>query len=191
MTKREVAALACRLLGIYAFLNSLNALPVVFLPFITEYSDATAAGGLGSMARFWLFILNALPAALHIIAGLYLWLNADSLAGYLVSGDTDEQQMAIGQEAQVIAFSVLGLFTLLQVIPRIGQIITNLVVIGQQDPLMQRDFRGTTAPDIVSIIIQLALGLWLLFGSPGLVQWLRPMRTRDMDQEDVEGTQGV
>jgi hypothetical protein len=49
---------------------------------------------------------------------------------------------------------------------------------------MRREFSGSTAPDIVGAIIQLALGLWLLLGASGLVNWLQSFRTVGMDEQE-------
>jgi hypothetical protein len=95
----------------------------------------------------------------------------------------------VGEEAQIVAFSTLGLLTLLHVIPRIGQIATNLFILSKQAAFIHRDFQGLTAPDIVSVVLQLALGLWLVFGASGLVKILQSFRTAGMDKENRAATE--
>lgn len=130
-------------------------------------------------------LVNALPVVLNILAGLFLWFDADTLARCMVKdADRTIQPLVVGQEAQMVAFSAPGLFTLLQVIPHIGRMAANFYVISHQDALMRRDFTGLAAPDVVGVVIQLSLGLWLLLGASGLVKLLQSFRTVGMDKQN-------
>jgi hypothetical protein len=184
MTKREIAALICKVLGIYAFIGALNSLPFVFMPAVTSMVNASSGATPTDSATRLGAIINALPVVLHILAGLFLWLGADNLARRMVKDADTVAQSVIGQEVQIVAFSSLGLFTLLQAVPRVGQIVTNFYILSQQDALMRREFKGLTAPDIVGLLIQLALGLWLLFGTSGLVKMLQSFRSVGMDKQN-------
>ena len=184
MTKREIAALICKVLGIYVFIGALNSLPLLFLPALTSMANASSgATSIENTAR-WASVINALPVILNILAGLFLWLGADNLARRMAKDTDTVAQPVIGQEAQIVAFSALGLFTLLQVIPRVGQIATNLYILSQQDAMIRREFKDLTAPNIVGVVIQLSLGLWLLFGASGLVKLLQSFRTVGMDKQN-------
>lgn len=170
MTKRELAALACKVLGLYAFISALNWLPVALMPILT-------GGAMGAQAaRHWMLIVNALPGVLLINAALILWFGADALACWMVKEpDAPLPLVTVGTEAQVIAFSCLGLGSLLQAVPHIGQIITKLYI-SQQDALIQPDFKGMAAPDIIALLLQTLIGLWLLFGAAGLARLIGSFR---------------
>jgi hypothetical protein len=131
------------------------------------------------IARLAKFV-TTLPFFLNLGAAAFLWLGADNLAKRMVKqDDTDVAPLVVGREAQTVAFSVLGLFTILQALPRLAQMLINLYLINQQDALTHRDFKGLTATDFAGVFLQLALGLWLLLGASGLVRWLH---TIGMDQ---------
>lgn len=179
MTKREFAALACKVLGLYSFISALKLLPMILMPF------STAARA----AMRWMLMVNALPGLLHILTGFILWFGADALAGRMIKDTgTAVSPVVVGKEAQVVAFSCLGLWSLLQVIPRIGQLVTNFFMISQQDAMLWHDYKGMTAPDIVAIVIQLALGLWLLFGAAGLTRLIGSLRNIGMDESSPQVT---
>jgi hypothetical protein len=188
MTKREIAALICKALGIYIFVNTLNLLPLLFIPAINSMANASSgATSTENMARL-ASVISALPVVLNILASLFLWLGADNLAEHMVK-DTGQEtdtvaQPVIGQEAQIVAFSALGLFTLLQVIPRVGQIATNIYILWHQNAMFARGFNSLTAPNIIGVLIQLVLGLWLLLGASGLVKLLQSFRTVGMDKQN-------
>lgn len=181
MTPRGIAALICKALGLYAFLNTLNLLPHLFAPAI--YSASTAsAGGNGALAHY-LAMANALPVLLCPLAGCVLWFGANRLARRMVQDPAaSAQSLASSRDLETIAYSALGLFTLLQMLPRLAQMATNLYIISRQDPLVRPDYRNLTAPDIASVAVHLALGLWLMFGAAGLVKLLQPLRSLGVDR---------
>jgi len=182
MTKREIAALICKALSIYVFVITLNQLPLLFASALYSMLNNSTDTPMEKVS-FLASILAALPLTLNILAGLFLWMGADNLARRMVKNDDTTVQPIIGQEAQTIVFSALGLFTLLQAIPRAGQMITNFYTFSRQDALMQREFTGSSTPDIAGLLIQLALGVWLLFGASGLSKLLRSFHTVGLDKQ--------
>lgn len=173
MTQREIAALACKVLALLALINAFNSLQLVFASPILTPSSAPFGEGMENMAPLAKFIYT-LPFFLNLGAAAFLWLGADNLARRMVKeAEPTVAPIVVGREAQTLAFSTLGLFTIIQAIPRLGQMLINLYLLNQQDALTHRDFKGLTAPDFVGVFLQLALGLWLLLGVAGLARWIR------------------
>lgn len=182
MTKREIAVLICKVLGIYAFINAVNSLPLILMPFIISVANGfEGTSRMEGVAR-WASVVNAVPLLLNVVAGVLLWSCANGLARRMVQDEKVETPIVIGSEIQIVAFSILGLFTLLQALPRIGQLVINLYNLSRQDALMRQNFQGTTASEVVTLVIQLALGSWLLLGSSGLVRLLQSFRSVGLDK---------
>ena len=184
MTKHEVAALLCKVLGIYALLSALNALPLLFAPALFALSNSSASATPATSVARLSWLISALPVLLDIGAALFLWLSADNLARAMVKNGESSAEPIISRDVQTLVFSALGVFTLLQAIPRAGQIATTLYLVSQQDVLLRREFKGASAPDIVALLLQLALGLWLVFGAAGLAKGLQKLRTVGVNDAD-------
>ena len=173
MTKREIAALACKILGIYAIITALRHLVNIVGPL--------AFFGVGEPS--WeikvvlLIAASIIPFALLTGFGLFLWFQADRIAGYMISGE--ESQIVNFQtsftDVQAIAFSVVGLLLLAEVVPDIAAIISNLSI-RTQSPEIQMTVNAGTRSLIISLVVRLVIGLWLFFGSRGLVGLLRLTR---------------
>lgn len=183
MTKREIAALICKVLSLTLFVGALNSVTFLLVPFFTSMTSPGLSGNdIERMARLG-SIVNALPFFLNLLAAGVLWFQADKLAALMVKGDDAPlSPLVVGPEAQVLAFSSLGLFSLLQAIPRIGQIVVSLYILRQQDSLTHREFSGLTGPEVASVLIQLGLGFWLLLGASGLARWVQSLRRVGVDK---------
>ena len=183
MTKHEFAALACKVLGIYTLVNALGLLPSILGNALNSLaSSSTGLNPALATVERTAAVAYILPLAFDIMAGLLLWRRADFLAARMIR-DTDAapSQIAIGAGAETVAFSFLGLFTLLQAIPRLGLIVFNLILMSRQGPLLHRDYKGMAAPDVVVLVIQLCLGCWLLLGAAGLARLLGSLRHAGAD----------
>jgi hypothetical protein len=130
MGQREIAALVCKILAIYAVVIALPHLGEVFY----AYGSATAAGVVvGELVTF----------VLLVGVGVALWQNADRLAGSMVPplADTSAARPTTGgADILTIAFSILGLFVLTQAIPNIAGILISLF--GQIIPGWQLMYQG-------------------------------------------------
>jgi hypothetical protein len=174
MTQREIAALICKSLGIYAFINALNGLPSLLLPLLGNLANAQAGGPSMPIAvRLGMFI-NALPFMLMLFAGVVLWVGAESIAALMVK-NSDETTVPIvtGKEAQIVVFSALGLWTLVQAVPRVAQAFLKIMQFATQDMLARTDAAGMSAPEIGALLVQVGLGVGLLLGARSLAGALK------------------
>lgn len=167
MTQRQIAALACKILALMALVSAFKSLPLLFSPALTPTT------GLGDSARLASYV-NTLPVYLDLGAATFLWLYASKLAEHMVEdGEATVAPLAVGPELQRVAFSLLGLWTLLEAIPHLGRMLASTVLVNQQSELLQREMKGIAFPDFVGVFLEIALGLWLLLGAAGLVRLLR------------------
>ena len=180
MTKRDVAILACRILAICAWLDAVAYVPAFFEladPIFNE--DAT-----WSMLDVFMQLNLALPLVLFSIAGAFLWKWSGLIAAWMVGHDLQDHQFEPESNPQrleardlhVIAFSTLGLYVLIDLIPTITYYANTYVyarpVVGDN-----RSFQSWLLSTAIEIGARLFLGIWLLFGARGFVALLRKLRT--------------
>lgn len=185
MTKREFAALICRVMGIYFIVSSVRFLPKYFEWILLSISSSGPSSPIGIVPISWQStIVHGLPVSLNICCGLVLCFQADHLAHWMVKDDTTAMQpFAFDREAEIIAFRLLGMIV---IIPRIGQITARLMQTShhwvQVAPFETNELSN---PEIAGAVAQVLMGFWLLLGAPGLVRFLHSMRTMGMD-EDIQ-----
>jgi hypothetical protein len=163
MKKAEIGELSCKILSIYAFVHALAALqfPVALLQPVVRNQGSTL-----------LTIGSFVPTVLLLLFSALLWLSAkqlespsepDSVSSERASGITPEI-------LQSMAFSVAGIFILVDTLPYLGQ----LVIQGlNRNPVRNPMFWL----GLVESLIRLALGAWLLFASESL----RKLKSRLLD----------
>ena len=180
MTKRELAALISKSFSIYLFILVLNSLPVAYLPAFLYEGGPSPMNNVTRMTWF----VHTLPVVANMIACLFLWFCADGVASHMVKNESSLAVTGNGPELQAIAFSALGLFTLLQSIPYLGQIAASIIYprLYSGDPNAQ--FMETPTANIVTAALRLLCGFWLWFGAPGLVRLLKSFRTAGMDKQN-------
>ena len=145
-------------------------------------------GGMGSPIGYfpiepWLALVYVSPMALLLLLAGFLWSQADYIAAKLV-GERDESMMpiAVDQNAQSLAFSVLGAYVLTLTLPRLAQLLVKAWNISSQDATLHQDWTGF-APNLVYTFIEIALALWLVFGARGLVNLLANIRHLGRDTQ--------
>ena len=175
MTRKEIAALACRILALYLFVRAgLHLVNVVHMPI------AVAVGMLDNtfvMANLYslLFAVGGLvvPAAAYITFGLLYWFKADALAARIVSEDpTPVASPALDRwGAMTIACVTVGLFLLVR---SLGDLAAAIVAATAdvEDVVLWRQRR-----DLWGSIVKALLSVWLIFGSRGIVRTIRKLRT--------------
>ena len=177
MTSKDVAALACRVLSVYAFLNALGTRQWLGLSLMPLESPAVQNAQNQAMLIGRVLSSSLFPAVLFTVAGVFLWIRADWLAGRMVSGvTTPERGGAVGVGAlQTTAVAIVGLVVLAQAIPHACDALGSLwlqarTVAAINAPMP--DLAGRVIVQWVTLAIQVILGLWLLLGANGISGFL-------------------
>ncbi len=160
MTKKEIAILSFKVLSIYSAIQGLTVLPnVLFSISKNTLNDSTYV------------LFKAAPPLLLIICGALLWYGAPLLASSIFRATVSENGPGASlQDIQVVAFSVVGLVLLSYALPDL----VNYVMFKVFAP-----FGGGKSALFYWIVLtslKIVLGLWLLFGSRGLVNFINSMR---------------
>ena len=165
MNKREIAVLACKVLGIMTVVSALhspvNGLLSVLQTDLGQHPEAA-----------WLPLIPILHLLLLFGVGLFLWMCADRLAAEMVRSDESSPAKSVltGDEIQAIAFSVIGLFLFVQALPRF---LYEVVYIGAVYP-PPAEFRPRWL--LGGPLLQVIVGIALFFGARGLVGIWKKMR---------------
>ena len=170
MTKKEIAKLACKLLGLYALLMGL-----------TTFGSNLGwlFGGLSSDRPVFGFLI---PSVIFTAYGLFLWFGAAFLSGLMISDENNKEGKSkmVAAEMQAIAFSVLGLWILAQGLINAADYAMFLWLIDYLPWTGEEGFGGALREmkkgRIVLVLVKIGIGIWLLFGARGLVGIVNRMR---------------
>lgn len=185
MNLRSLAVTACRVLAIVASINMIQA-GAFLLPLFHEAFNPTNSGMESPIGYFsiepWLALIYLSPLALLLILAGFLWVRADFIAAKIVGGrDEKMAPVSANQDAQQLAFSVLGAYVLTVALPRLSQLLVRAWNVSSQDAIFQRDWTGF-APNLVYTFVEIAMGLYLLFGARGLTALLADVRNLGRDK---------
>ena len=170
MTKRDILAVANKILGIYLLVRALESLQTMGMAVSTLKQLSPTEGIQGS----WFLIGSIVPFLLFIGASFCLIRWSNPIAAKLCVRDkTNNVKGGIEKDLlQEIAFSTVGVFVIANALPRITRIIVHLSYQGQ----WKERIVSSTWGSIVGIVVELAIGIYLIFGSKGFVGLLKKCR---------------
>lgn len=164
MTKREIAALALRLLGIYCLVESL------------QYIQGLAwilFGSVPSSDKLGVLLQLLLGTGTLLAIALFLLLRADRV-GRFVAGDEPDQPVTQAwsmRQVQSIAFSAVGVYLLAVSLPNLCMLIvqaisaysaTSSMAQAQAQVVMQQQWAK-----VIESLLRTGMGLWLFLGAKG------------------------
>lgn len=189
MTKREIANLCCRVLAVYALIQGIQVISEVMS--LLGYVLGLPYGPSGLTLQY---LTSAVGPALMFVFAILLWRKSGVVAAWMVGHDLqDEQhepdaqrQLITAREMHMIAFSVLGLWVLVEAVPAILAVMSQFVMAEHdsasapyRESVMQAYSRS-----LVDLICRVLVGLWLLFGASGLVDLLRRARNFGLEERE-------
>ena len=174
MNKRELASLACKILGIYLIIQGINIFVNITFFAVTTPSDEVVTG----------IYLNLIFSLVYILFGVLLWIFSDKLSAIMVRGETQlPEDSGLGaRDIQRVAFSVLGLYFMGSSLPNLVTVVTSLI--REQAMHMTQILFGS-----VGMLARLIIGLGIFLGSEGLVNFLAGLRRAGVKREDTDSNQ--
>jgi len=155
MTKREIASLVIKLMGVFILVKSVASVPIVFY----AWRPSENIGILQSL-------LVLLLSIFLIIIPLVIIFLSDKVAGWLIKDHTylGATGTSISKEdIMMMAISCIGLYFFIAAIPSL--IINLSFFFSLNASSLQNVLRTLIAP-----AVQLGLGIWLFAGSKGIVK---------------------
>ena len=179
MTKREIAALACRILALLGFINSFH-LAGRALVLLASYVQSLNV--IGFPESPWVPIAGASPWATLLIFSAFLWTRADFIATQMAPHDEAKTVLELNVSAQQFAVWILGIYALLDGLPRAMQVAFRFLGYSWRQSIDQRDW-SVSGPDLLAVSVEVGLGLWLVFGSASFVKLFGYLQRAGRDLE--------
>ncbi|MFZ5644442.1 MAG: hypothetical protein ACOY46_12710 [Bacillota bacterium] len=172
MTARMLAALSCKVLAIFVLIKVISDLnwASVFIsalqPDVGGYEIIIA---ISAIVISFLF-LTAI--------GYILWFRTDYLTQKMMVKDfAIEESRLKSDDIQAIAFSAVGVIVLADAIPDIVQQIFYIWQMRSAQYMITEQWNNFyTVSRIAGLSLQIVIGLWLFFGSRGIVGLVRTLR---------------
>ncbi len=174
MNKYEGAELCLKILSIYFLLQFFQTLPLSFemLVDIGKYDSKLALTGSISASFITLCI------------SVFLWKLSPKISKIIWGDKTTEADVVNPtlNEVQAALFSAIGLYVLISTIPNLFYC---LVVMSKETP----EFQHQSLLDMKSKInlsvniFKIIIGVWLIFGSKGLVNLILKVRNLGLDKQ--------
>lgn len=166
MTRLEVASAACRNVALVLYASAVVMVAASASRLVSDIAfdaEDTLAGSLRD-------VLMAIAAGL---CGLYLWIRAGSLAYAMV--DESDEPVTRGDLNQAVILSttcaVLGLIIIVRTVRFFVFLLCHLLTIDSPWSLWWQNFGWKS--ELYGSVVELVFGVWLLFGSSGLVKLVR------------------
>jgi hypothetical protein len=170
MTKREIAALACRLLAIYALIGAFD-LMAAFAALVV--SESMSPGFVGAPVPNALVTL--IPAEIRLLVAGALWFFADGLAASMADAPDHPKAHIVSADFRSVAFSVLGAFFLVGATANLAAMAIQVIL-----PISVGSSQFFPA-ELMRNLVTFALGLWLLLGARGIVRGVASLRNVGRD----------
>jgi len=175
MTKRELAALACKVLALWILAKGVQDIVYVLMilrDMVVDVGDYGIARTLLSIALF------SLPGVVPIVFAVIVWKKADSLAGRMVEPDEGQpvSYEISGNGLLAIAIVAIGVALLVFAIPDLVGAAWTWFAWSEASP-----WPRNPAP-LLRAIAKMIVGLWLIVGTRRIVRVLAKVRTIGLDK---------
>jgi len=172
VSQRDIASLACKILGIYIFIQGINVLSSVLSVSLTTKNEIG-----------YEIIFNIIFSLVYILVGVLLWMIADKLSIIMVRREnhSNEASGISANDLQRVSFSVLGLYFIGNSLPRLVATLTNMygLKMGGTPISTPRLILEAGAP-----ITEFIVGFGILLGSQGLANLLKTIRIMGLKREE-------
>jgi len=161
MNRTEVTILSFKVLSVYAFIRAIDNSSYILYYIVSKDQFDPAS-------KLKLLSISA-PVLLLALCGGILWYTASLLATSIFrsTASADESSASLA-DVQIVAFSVVGLFVLATAFPDL----VNVLAVILTASWIEGGARAMIH-NVVVLVLKVALGLWLLLGSHGIVNFIR------------------
>ncbi|NQT37770.1 MAG: hypothetical protein HQ581_09790 [Planctomycetes bacterium] len=172
MNRREVAELVCKTLALVMFalaaIFSIAGVVLILFAFIVAPLRGWFDGD-----NLYVSLILSIPMFATLIVGLVYWKGSKSIASRMVSADPAPVtiQSVTVQDAMMVTFSTVGVFVLIDGVRDLAA----FVFVANTNDFTTSEF--WYASQTWSTLLYLALALWLMLGSRGIVRAIHWLRT--------------
>jgi hypothetical protein len=184
LTRLEIAELACKILAVWALAQAALSITPLFLLLFLAFSDP----GRAFAASF-----SAIIPVGEIIVGIFLWGYSRAIGRRMVRDDpmpvvsTDMD----GEHLMSIAFAAIGIYAVWASSEDFFRKAVQILYTCREEGITYADFWANDDwnASFFGTLGSLALGMWLLLGSRGIVRIVRRIQGKDqMTNKDIAET---
>ncbi|MBW8036413.1 MAG: hypothetical protein FVQ79_12505 [Planctomycetes bacterium] len=166
MSKREIASLAIKLMGVFLIVTSIGYLSMFF--------------GFMNVSGLWQGVLMCIGCIASPACGILIIVYSDKIAAKLIREDNvyvpSGEDVMTKNDVMAIAFACIGLYIAVTAVPQLFSVLIRFirftVLEGQLFSGGVRSARSITT--LIAPVVKLGLGVWLFVGSRGFVRlWHR------------------
>lgn len=167
MTKREIASLAIKLMGIFILLRSISYAPMIF-----GNAFQVGAGLLATVMYIFMCIIA-------LAWGVFIIVFSDRIAKWLIKDDHPiELPGSVRKEdVMVVVFTCIGLYLIVTAIPSLIVYFSNFLMFHKARSGVSYSGGFHDAFRLIAPVVQIGLGIWLFAGSRGLVKLWQKIRS--------------
>jgi hypothetical protein len=175
MSRNAIASFSLKILGIVCIVLAISSLESLMAYVIFTISESKPV----HIELTYVLLYAGIPFAILVAGGILLLMNSDSW-GEKFWRDKEKETTEPGlskDERQMLGFSLLGLLVLAFAIPKLFKILITWMgtMAGSGNPA----YSSYVIKDIIFILIQLSIGVYLFIGSTGLNKlWKQIQKTR-------------
>jgi hypothetical protein len=185
MTKREIAALAFRVLALWVFAQSATGLSIVATGLVSLLSGAF--GKMDQPSVLYGIAIGSVPPIVLFAMSAFLWTKADAIAIHLYS-DEDTVQPSQGDapattDLLAIAFASIGMYILVLAIPEFSSHLAKPLIAD----VSLREVWADSGWRLIfwTKLLQVALGVWLMIGMRGIARFVKSLQRGAPSDADV------
>ena len=176
MTKREIASLAIKLMGVFILLKSIAYMPMAYSGIIYA---ARSHDNSGLLDMAFLVMMSTGMAVIPLGWSILVVVFSDKAAAWLIKEDNSIENTSgsiTKDDVMMIAVSCIGLYFIIAAAPMLVR--DAVYMRGQMgSPFigpsgLMKFFRNLIAPGV-----QIAAGVWLFVGSKGIVNLWKKIRS--------------
>ncbi|MDH4202324.1 MAG: hypothetical protein OEV87_05480 [Phycisphaerae bacterium] len=177
MTKREIASLVIKLMGVFILLKSIAYLPTVFGAFYT----INQAGITEALSKFLYGAMISISAIIPFVWSVLIIQFSDKAAAWLIKDNDAIEKPATSihrDDVMTIAISCLGLYFIVAATPMLIRGLSTYPMYtraGMNFVGLARFWNITK--QLIAPTVQIGLGIWLFAGSRGIVKLWKKIRS--------------
>lgn len=176
MKRQDISSFALKIMGILCIIFAITSLENLLAYVIYTISES----GNKQIEFAHLVLYASLPFTILLVSGILLIYNSSSWGEKFWTGKAEETHLSglSKDDVQIIGFSLIGILLLAFSVPKLFKIIVSIaeaVSVTEHSPYMSYFFK-----DIIFVLVQIAIGLYLFIGSVGFNKiWRLIQKTRD------------
>lgn len=181
MKSKDLAFILLRTLSIYIFIQAImNLSHIINYSIISNLGTFKNAGYETNISVLSLLLTSIAPFLILLIIAIILWIFTSQITKYLLPEDlnNDENEKKINlEELQYIAFSIIGVLILSSALPQLFNLVPNIIKMNDiGSSLVTSSYKTEVIFAIIEKAVRVLIGLFLIFGSKGLVGLLKKIR---------------